>query len=178
MSISWMKIWYNQKDESGLFALYEIDLCFCRIISCYLRADFHGTMTNLYPCSSLKNPHILCHQLNEEDLPCYQDRGVLMATGIGKLWQNVNNGSAICMSNVWDLFENDLALWLPCFRGNYLWCFWFDALFYTHQLPCMIACWKIRFVNISISLLFLIQSFASGSSKTRRVSQKLYNPLD
>ena len=37
---------------------------------------------------------------------------------------------------------------------------------------------KQAIVNISMSLLFLILSLPSGSSKTKSISQKLYNPLD
>ena len=35
MSISWMKICSNQKDEPTLFAWSEINLCFCGKFSCY-----------------------------------------------------------------------------------------------------------------------------------------------
>ena len=61
MSISWMKICYNQKDESGLFSLYEIYLCFFRIVYCYFLAAFGETITNPYPCASWRNPWNLCH---------------------------------------------------------------------------------------------------------------------
>ena len=103
-------------------------------------------------------------------------RGVFMATRIGKLKRNWNNVSAICMSNTLDLFPEWLSIMTALFseRISCLWCFWFDDLFYTHQLLCMIERWK---TSICQCLNFPL-SLASGSSKTRRVSQKLSDPLD
>ena len=81
MSISLMKIFFDQKDEQRLFAWYEIDLCFCRIfwfeLDLYfwkVQEAFGKIMTNAYPCSFWRNSHILCQPLDVEHLPCYQDR--------------------------------------------------------------------------------------------------------
>ena len=126
----------------------------------------------------LKNPHILCHSLNKEHciLPGKQLHSeVLMADGIHKLWQISKIGSAICMSNALDLFliiqHNNCLI----FRGNCLWCFWFDALLYNHQSLCMIECWKTiicQYLNCphvhhSISCIRILI--------TRRVSQNFTN---
>ena len=82
--------------------------------------------------------------------------GVLMATEIGKLWQNSNTLTLLFECQMyWICFVDDLV-----FRGKCLCRFWLDALFYSHQSLCKI---KWAFVNISISLLFLILSLASGS---------------
>ena len=67
---------------------------------------------------------------------------VLTATEIGKLWQNSNNSSALCMSNALDLFPGWSNIMTTLFLEIFLWCFSFDALFYTHQPFCMIEWWK------------------------------------
>ena len=98
--------------------------------------------------------------------------GVLMATGIFTLWQNWNIGSSIHMSNALDLFPWQSALWLPCFWRELL-VIIFDLMLFSTLInhSSSLTAEKQAFVNISMSLLILILSFASGSSKTRIVSR-------
>ena len=53
-----------------------------------------------------------------------------------------------------------------------------DVFHLMLNLSAWLSAEKQAFVNLSMSLLFLILSLASGSSKTRGVLQKLRNPLD
>ena len=68
-----------------------------------------------------------------------------------------------------------------CLFSEVVSCDLFDFMLFSILInpPFMIKCQKISvFFNIQISLLILILCLASGSSKTRRISQKLYKSLD
>ena len=66
----------------------------------------------------------------------------------------------------WICLQDDPTLWLLLFKGNYLWCYQFYALFYTHQSLCMIECWKtsncqhlnVSFVPHSISSFRILKN--------------------
>ena len=88
------------------------------------------------------------------------------------------NWNWLTMTKIQDLFPGQSNIMTHFSSGIIACMLLFDVLFYTHQPLCMIEFWKQAFVNISMSPLFLILSFASGSSKTTRVSQKLFNPVD
>ena len=94
--------------------------------------------------------------------------GVLMAIGIGKLWGNWNNGSTICMSNALDLFPVQSNMMTALFLEKNT----FDIFeFMLYSMLVNPSAWfsaeKQAFVNILTSLLFLILSLASGSSKIK-----------
>ena len=104
---------------------------------------------------------------------------VLMATRIGKLQQNSNIGSSICMSNALDLFPRQSSITTDLL-SEVIACAIFDLMLCSTLInpSVWLSALKQAFVNISISLLFLTLSLASGSSKARRVSKKMYKPLD
>ena len=93
---------------------------------------------------------------------------MLITTGIGNLWWNGNNGSFFhveCLGSVSWMLKHYHCL---DFRGNYLWCF--DSAWFIAE--------KQTFVNISMSLVFLILFLASAFSKTKSISQKIFNTID
>ena len=103
--------------------------------------------------------------------------GVSMATKMGKLWQNWNNDFGICMSNALDLFSRWSSMMTSLFSEVVTFDFFYLMLCSTLiNTSALFSAEKQAFVNISMSLLFLILSFASGSSTTKSVSQKIYNP--
>ena len=105
--------------------------------------------------------------------------GVLITTGISKLWQNSNNSSAICMSNALNLFPGQSSITTALF-SEVLACGVFDLILCSTFINpyALLHADKQAFLNTSMSLIFLIHYFASGSLKTRRVSQILCYPQD
>ena len=64
------------------------------------------------------------------------------------------------------------------FQGNCLWCFWFDALLYTHQPFWMIECWKTSICQHLNVLPVTHSTSYFRVLKNQISSKKIYNPLD
>ena len=90
--------------------------------------------------------------------------GVLMATGIVKLRQSSNDSSAICMSNALDPVPGQISIMTALF-SEVITCDIFDLMLCSklNNPSAWLSAQKQVFVNISMSLLFLILSLASES---------------